>query len=75
MVKPEEIIEWVGINTVAVIGVITVVKEYMPWFVGVVGGIVLIWYNIERALKVRAERKKIKNESEEEISKDTKQEG
>ena len=70
MVKPEEIIEWVGINTVAVIGVITVVKEYMPWFVGVVGGIVLIWYNIERALKVRAERKKIKNESEKEAAQD-----
>lgn len=66
MVKPEEIIEWVGINTVALIGIITVVKEYMPWFVGVIGGIVLIWYNIERALKVRAERKKITNESEKE---------
>lgn len=60
MVKPEEIIEWVGINTVALIGFITVIEEYMPWFVGVIGGIVLIWYNIERALKVRAERKKIK---------------
>lgn len=66
MVKPEEIVEWVGINTVALIGIITVVKEYMPWFVGVIGGIVLIWYNIERALKVRAERKKITNESEKE---------
>ena len=66
MVKPEEIVEWVGINTVALIGIITVVKEYMPWFVGVIGGIVLIWYNIERALKVRAERKRITNESEKE---------
>ncbi len=66
MVKPEEVLEWVSVNVVAVLGLITVIKEYLPWTVGVIGGCVLIWYNAERALKVRSERKKIENESKEE---------
>jgi hypothetical protein len=66
MVTSEEMVEWVGINTVALLGYITVVEQYMPWFVGIIGGCVLIWYNVERALKVRSERKKIDNESKEE---------
>jgi hypothetical protein len=65
MVKTQEIVEWVSINTVAVLGFITVVKEYLPWGIGVIGGGVLIWYNVERALKVRTERKKIIDDSEE----------
>jgi hypothetical protein len=68
MVKPQELVEWVSINTVAVLGFITVVKEYLPWGIGVIGGAVLIWYNVERALKVRAERKKIDNGTEEEAN-------
>tara|TARA_R110002020_G_scaffold403304_5_gene613422 strand:- start:7171 stop:7389 length:219 start_codon:yes stop_codon:yes gene_type:complete len=69
MVKPEEAIEWVSVNVVAVLGLITVIKEYLPWTVGVIGGCVLIWYNIERALKVRSERKKTNYESKEKSTK------
>ena len=42
MVTSEEMVEWVGINTVALLGYITVVEQYMPWFVGIIGGCVLI---------------------------------
>lgn len=66
MVKTEEAVEWVSVNVVAVLGFITVIEEYLPWTIGVIGGCVLIWYNVERALKVRSERKKIDNESKEE---------
>lgn len=67
MVKTQELVEWVSLNVVGVLGFITVVKEYLPWGVGLVGSCILIWYNIERALKVRAERKKIEDEAKEEI--------
>ena len=65
MTKTQELIEWVSLNVVGVLGFITVVKEYLPWGIGLVGSCILIWYNVERALKVRAERRRIENESEE----------
>lgn len=63
--KTEELIEWVSLNVVGVLGFITVVKEYLPLGVGLIGSAVLIWYNIERALKVRLERRKLEKENEE----------
>ena len=71
MVKTQELVEWVSLNVVGVLGFITVVKEYLPWGVGLVGSCILIWYNIERSLKVRAERKKIEDEAKEAINQDS----
>ena len=65
MTKTQELIEWVSLNVVGVLGFITVVKAYLPWGVGLLGSCILLSYNIERGLKVRAERRKIENESEE----------
>lgn len=53
----EHLKQW-GLNTLNISFTFAVFAEWIDIFVTVVAGITLIWMNIERTLKVRAERKK-----------------
>jgi hypothetical protein len=64
--KSADIIEWVFFNAVGVVGFLSIVEEYIPLWLGIVGGVVLIWYNVERALKIRAERRALEKKIREE---------
>lgn len=64
--KGSDVVEWVFLNAVGVVGFLSVVEEYIPLWLGITGGTVLIWYNVERALKIRAERKALEKKNKEE---------
>jgi hypothetical protein len=53
----ETLKQW-GLNTLNIGFTYAVLSEWIDLFVAVVVGITLVWMNVERALKVRADRKK-----------------
>lgn len=47
------------LNNVAYAAIVwATIQEVLPWFIGCMGGAALAWYNVEKALKMRQERKK-----------------
>jgi hypothetical protein len=55
----KEQINW-ALNNIASVSVLAVVNvlDIIPPVVGVVGGLAVAWYNIEKAISVRKERNK-----------------
>ena len=58
----EHLKQW-GLNTLNISFTFAVLSEWIDLFVAVVVGITLIWMNVERALKVRSERKQHENKN------------
>jgi len=56
-----EFSEWVTVNILGGIWAIGAYTEIIQGALLILGSIALIWYNVEKALKVRAERKKLKD--------------
>ena len=56
----KEISEWVTVNILGSIWALSAYTEVIQGGLFILGSIALIWYNVEKALKVRAERKKLK---------------
>lgn len=56
----KEVSEWITVNILGSIWALSAYTEIIQGGLFIVGSIALIWYNIEKALKVRAERKKLK---------------
>ena len=52
----KELSEWVTVNCLGSIWALSAYTEIIQGGLFIVGSIALIWYNIEKALKVRAER-------------------
>ena len=50
-------IEWVTANLASVAIIAANVIDVLPTIVGVVGGIAVAWYNIEKAVNERKKRK------------------
>lgn len=48
--------EWVSLNAIWAGWTWAMLTNSITWILGVVGGITLIWFNIERALTSRKER-------------------
>jgi hypothetical protein len=48
--------EWAGINLMWGAWTWAMMSESITWILGVIGGLTLIWFNVERALKARKER-------------------
>lgn len=48
--------EWLGLNIAW--GTLTwaVFTSSISWVIGIIGGLTLVWFNVERALKARKER-------------------
>ena len=55
--KITEKAEWILSNVAYAAVLWGKIVEILPWFVGVIGGAALTWYNIERALSERHKRK------------------
>ncbi len=55
-------IEWITTNIAYAAILWANLTEILPWFVGVLGGLALAWYNIEKAITERHKRKNIKND-------------
>ena len=51
-------IEWITTNVASVTILLANVIEALPTLVGVVGGLAVAWYNIEKAISVRKNRSK-----------------
>lgn len=51
-------IEWITTNVASVTILLANVIEALPTLVGVVGGLAVAWYNIEKAISVRKNRDK-----------------
>jgi len=51
-------IEWITTNVASVTILLANVIEALPALVGVVGGLAVAWYNIEKAISVRKNRDK-----------------
>ncbi len=48
-----------SLNNVAYIGItVATLQEWLPMGIGCIGGLALAWYNIEKALKMRQDRKR-----------------
>ena len=56
-----EINEWITVNILGGIWAIGAYTEVIQGALLILGSIALIWYNIEKALKVRAERKRLED--------------
>jgi hypothetical protein len=55
--KITEKAEWILSNVAYVAVLWANIVEILPWFVGIIGGLALSWYNIERAINERHKRK------------------
>jgi len=55
--------EWILSNVAYAAILWANIVEILPWFVGVIGGLALTWYNIERAISERHKRKNGNNET------------
>ena len=54
----KNLLELVG-NNVAYAAILwATIQEILPWFIGCMGGAALAWYNFEKALKMRQDRKR-----------------
>jgi hypothetical protein len=51
-------IEWITTNVASLTILLANVFEALPTLVGVVGGLAVAWYNIEKAVSVRKNRNK-----------------
>lgn len=49
-------LEWIGLNAVWAGWTVAMMSNAITWGLGIVGGITLIWFNIERALTARKQR-------------------
>lgn len=49
--------EWFGLNIIWGAWTWAMLTQTVTWVLGALGGITLVWFNIERALKARKERK------------------
>ena len=58
-------IEWATINLAWVTWTWAMFSNAITWFLGVVGAITLIWFNVERALTARKERELLKAKNDE----------
>tara|TARA_R100001510_G_C7536514_1_gene125817 strand:+ start:271 stop:456 length:186 start_codon:yes stop_codon:yes gene_type:complete len=49
----------VSLNNLTYIGItVATLQEWLPMGIGCIGGLALAWYNIEKALKMRQDRKR-----------------
>jgi hypothetical protein len=51
-------LEWITTNVASLTILLANVFEALPTIVGVVGGLAVAWYNIEKAVSVRKNRNK-----------------
>lgn len=51
-------LEWITTNVASLTILLANVFEALPTIVGVVGGLAVAWYNIEKAISVRKNRNK-----------------
>lgn len=51
-------LEWITTNVASLTILLANVFEALPTIVGVVGGLAVAWYNIEKAISVRKNRSK-----------------
>ena len=51
-------LEWITTNVASLTILLANVVEALPTIVGVVGGLAVAWYNIEKAVSVRKNRNK-----------------
>jgi hypothetical protein len=49
-------LEWIGLNAIWAGWTVAMMSNAITWGLGIVGGITLIWFNIERALTARKQR-------------------
>jgi hypothetical protein len=61
-------IEWATINLAWITWTWAMFSNAITWFLGVIGAITLIWFNVERALTARKERELLKNKNNEQIN-------
>lgn len=58
--------EWAGLNVAWATISYAMFTNSITWTIGIVGGVTLIWFNVERALKARQERQMLdKKDSDE----------
>lgn len=55
--------EWLGLNIAW--GTLTwaMFTSSISWIIGIIGGLTLVWFNVERALKARKERQLLDTKS------------
>jgi hypothetical protein len=58
--------EWAGLNVAWATISYAMFTNSITWIIGIVGGITLIWFNVERALKARQERQMLNKPKEDE---------
>jgi Flp pilus assembly protein TadB len=58
--------EWAGLNVAWATISYAMFTNSITWIIGIVGGITLIWFNVERALKARQERQMLNKPEEDE---------
>lgn len=49
-------LEWVGLNAIWAGWTWAMLSNSITWTLGIIGGITLIWFNVERALTARKQR-------------------
>jgi Flp pilus assembly protein TadB len=64
--KITEYSEWAGLNVAWATISYAMFTNSITWIIGIVGGITLIWFNVERALKARQERQMLNKPKEDE---------
>ena len=62
--------EWAGLNVAWATISWAMFTNSITWIIGIIGGITLIWFNVERALKARQERQLLNNTKEDEQAND-----
>jgi hypothetical protein len=58
--------EWAGLNVAWATISYAMFTNSITWIIGIIGGITLIWFNVERALKARQERHLLNKPEEDE---------
>jgi len=58
--------EWAGLNVAWATISYAMFTNSITWIIGIIGGITLIWFNVERALKARQERHMLNKPEEDE---------
>ena len=56
--------EWAGLNVAWATISWAMFTNSITWIIGIVGGITLIWFNVERALKARKERQMLNSNTD-----------
>jgi hypothetical protein len=51
--------EWVTVNILGIVWTTSAALEWIEGGLFILGSLALLWYNVEKALKARAERKKL----------------